>query len=157
MICVKYIAIIKPVDGKGYFRLQGIIRHAVYPVLPEYSGISTRRIKVTGCYHFENQLLQNILSKFVHCKNNENFKLKLCTCAQSHAFGTHTKCQLEIIIIMWFLTLYIFTRLLWRARETLMKQPPGHSHRLGSPRWHIATGCHKLCWHNSPVPQWFFP
>ena len=44
--------------------------------------------------------LQNILSKFVYCKNHisyENFKLKLCTCAQSHALGTLTKFQLEIL------------------------------------------------------------
>ena len=26
---------------------------------------------------------------------------------------------------MWFLALYIFARLFWRARETLVKQPPG--------------------------------
>ena len=26
---------------------------------------------------------------------------------------------------MWFLTLYFFARLFWRARETLVKQPPG--------------------------------
>ena len=26
---------------------------------------------------------------------------------------------------MWFLALYIFVRLLWRARETLLNQPPG--------------------------------
>ena len=46
--------------------------------------------------------LQNILSKFVYCRNSacdHNFKLKLCTCAQSHALGTRTKFQLEILII----------------------------------------------------------
>ena len=34
---------------------------------------------------------------FVYCKNYSscgNFKLKLCTCAQSHALGTRTKIQL---------------------------------------------------------------
>ena len=38
------------------------------------------------------QALQDILSKFVYCRNHifyENFKLKLCTCAQSPRFG-HT-------------------------------------------------------------------
>ena len=46
--------------------------------------------------------LQNILSKFVCCRNRpscEHFKLKLCSCAQSHALGTRTKFQLEILTI----------------------------------------------------------
>ena len=53
--------------------------------------------------------LQTILSKFVFCRNRisyENFKLKLSTCAQSHAMGTRTKFQLDI------LTLYMI--LSWR-------------------------------------------
>ena len=44
--------------------------------------------------------LQDVLSKFVYCRNlisYENFKLKLCTCAQSHALGTRTMFQLEIL------------------------------------------------------------
>ena len=50
------------------------------------------------------QALQNILSKFVYryCRNHiysKKFKLKLCTCVQSHALGTHTKFQLEILTI----------------------------------------------------------
>ena len=53
------------------------------------------------------QALQNILSKFVYCRNHtfyENFKLKLCMCAQSKcaqslALGTRTKFQLEILTI----------------------------------------------------------
>ena len=32
-------------------------------------------------------------------RDNENFKLKLCPCAQSHALGTRTKLQLEFLII----------------------------------------------------------
>ena len=31
--------------------------------------------------------------------SSENFKLKLCTCAQGHALGTRTKFQLEILSI----------------------------------------------------------
>ena len=52
-----------------------------------------------GCFTNVSRALQNILSKFVYCGNttcDENFKLKLCTCAQSHALGTRTKFQLEI-------------------------------------------------------------
>ena len=46
--------------------------------------------------------LQNILSKCVHCRNRtsfENFKLKLSACAKSHALGTRTKFQLEIVTL----------------------------------------------------------
>ena len=56
---------------------------------------------------------------------DENFKLKLCTWAQSYALGTRTKFQLKILWHWWFLALCIFARLFWRARETLVKQPPG--------------------------------
>ena len=46
--------------------------------------------------------LKNILSKFVYCRTRTsygNFKLQLCTCAQSHSLDTRTKFQLEILII----------------------------------------------------------
>ena len=42
-----------------------------------------------GCFTNVSRALQNILSKFVYCRNRtsyENFKLKLCTRAQSHGF-----------------------------------------------------------------------
>ena len=55
-----------------------------------------------GCFTNVSRALQDILSKFVYCRNHtsdENFKLKLCTCAQNHALGTHTKFQLEILTI----------------------------------------------------------
>ena len=53
-----------------------------------------------GCFTNISRALQNILSKFVYRRNRtsyENFKLKLCMCAQSHALGTHTKFRLEIL------------------------------------------------------------
>ena len=46
--------------------------------------------------------LQNILSKSIYYQNStsyENFKLKLCTYAQSMALGTRTKFLLEILSI----------------------------------------------------------
>ena len=55
-----------------------------------------------GCFTYVSQGLQNILSKFVYYRihtSSENFKLKLCMCTQSHALGTHTKFQLEILTI----------------------------------------------------------
>ena len=55
-----------------------------------------------GCFTNVSRALQNILSKFVYRRNSacdQNFKLKLCTCAQSHALGTRTKFPFEILII----------------------------------------------------------
>ena len=54
-----------------------------------------------GCFTNLWQALQNNLAKIHNARNHicgENFKLKLCTCAQSMALGTHTKFQLEILI-----------------------------------------------------------
>ena len=55
-----------------------------------------------GCFTNVSRALQDILSKFLYCSNlasYENFKLKVCTCAQSHALGTCTNFQLEILTI----------------------------------------------------------
>ena len=55
-----------------------------------------------SCFTNVSGALLDILSKFVHCKIRTtyvNFKLKLCTCAQSQALGTCTKFQLEILTI----------------------------------------------------------
>ena len=80
-----------------------------------------------GCFTNVLRALQNILSKFVHCRNRTSyvsFKLKLCTCDQSHALGTCTKFQLEILTIKVISGLVYLERLFWRAREALVKQPP---------------------------------
>ena len=53
-----------------------------------------------GCFTNFSRALQNILSKFVCCRNRtsyDHFKLRLCSCAQSRALGTRTKFQLEIL------------------------------------------------------------
>ena len=53
-----------------------------------------------GCFTNISRALQNILSEFEYCGNSTcyaNIKLKLCTCAQSHALGTRTKFPLEIL------------------------------------------------------------
>ena len=55
-----------------------------------------------GCFTNVSRALQKILSKFVYCTNStgdENFKLKLCMCAQSLALGTRTNFQIEILTI----------------------------------------------------------
>ena len=54
-----------------------------------------------GCFNSVSRVLQNNLAKIHNARNHfygENFKLKICTCAQSMALGTHTKFQLEILI-----------------------------------------------------------
>ena len=54
-----------------------------------------------GSFTNVSRALQRNLAKIHNAKipiYGENFKLKLCTCAQSMALGTHTKFQLEILI-----------------------------------------------------------
>ena len=54
-----------------------------------------------GCFTNVSRALQNNLAKIHNTRYHiydQNFKLKLCTCAQSMALGTHTKFQLEILI-----------------------------------------------------------
>ena len=54
-----------------------------------------------GCFTNVPRALQNNLAKIHNTRNHiydQNFKLKLCTCAQSMALGTRTKFQLEILI-----------------------------------------------------------
>ena len=54
-----------------------------------------------GCVTNVSRALQNNLAKIHNAENHihgENFKLKLCTCAQSMALSTRTKFQHEILI-----------------------------------------------------------
>ena len=58
----------------------------------------TRNQELWGLF---SRALQNNLLKIDNTRNDiygENFKLKLCTCAQSMALGTSIKFQLEILI-----------------------------------------------------------
>ena len=74
-----------------------------------------------GCFTNLLRALQNNLTKIHNARNHiygENFKLKLCTCTQSMDLGTCTKFQLEILIRG------TISAISWRARETLVKQPP---------------------------------
>ena len=54
-----------------------------------------------SCFTSVSQALQNNLAKIHNIRNHihgKNFKLKLCTCTQSMALGTHTKFKLEILM-----------------------------------------------------------
>ena len=71
--------------------------------------------------------LQNLLSKFVYRKNRtsyENFKLKICMCAQSHALGTHTKFQLEILTINGILGIVYFRKISLESSRNVSETAP---------------------------------
>ena len=81
-----------------------------------------------GCFTNALRALQNIVSKFVYSRNHtyyENFKLKLCTCAQSHALGTRSKFQLEILIINVISGIVYF-------REVILESSPNVSETTAS-------------------------
>ena len=79
------------------------IRRSYYRLIPTLGfSIPARRhlyinSRSRGCFTNVSRALQNILLKFVCCRNHtsyQNFKLKLCACAKSHALGTRTQIQL---------------------------------------------------------------
>ena len=76
--------------------------------------------------------LQNNLMKIHNAGNliyGENFKLKLCTCAQSMALATRTKFHLEILSRSMISAIYKFRKnISWRAHEMLIKQTPTPTH-----------------------------
>ena len=113
-----------------------------------------------GCFTNISWALQNILSKFVYRRNRtsyENFKLKLCTCAQSHALGTHTKFRLEILSLNVISSIVDFREIILESSRNV-KQPQvlirhpwqqgwwgQHGAHLGptGPRW-------APCWPHQP-------
>ena len=78
--------------------------------------------------------LSQIISKKIYDAKihfyEENLTLKLCTCAQSYALGTHTKFQIEILIRG---TIYVIRKFqenilesLWNICETTPMSSPKH-------------------------------
>ena len=85
-----------------------------------------------ACFTNVSLAFQNILSKFLYCSNStshENFKMKLCTCAQSNALGACTNFQLKILTPNMISGIAYFSILFCRAHKTLVKQPPGQQGR----------------------------
>ena len=83
-----------------------------------------------GCFTYVSRALQNILSKFVYCRNStcdENFKLKLCTCAQIHALGTRTKFQLETLIINVISGVVYFRKIILESWRNVSETTPWDS------------------------------
>ena len=79
------------------------------------------------CFTNVSRALQNILSKFVFCRihtSYENFKLKLCTCAQSHALDTRTKFQLEILTINVISGIVYFRKIILGSSRNVSETTP---------------------------------
>ena len=80
-----------------------------------------------GCFTNVSRALQNILSIFVHCRNrpsDANFKLTLCTCAQSHALGTRSKFQLEILTINVISAILYFREIVLESSRNVSETTP---------------------------------
>ena len=81
-----------------------------------------------GCFTDVLRAYQNILSKFVKCRNCtscDNFKLKLCTCGQSHALGTCTKFQLVILTTNVISGMVYFLEIILESPQNVHETSPG--------------------------------
>ena len=102
-----------------------------------------------GCFTNVSRALQNILSKFVYCRNSvcdQNFKLKLCTCAQSHALGTRTKFQFEILIINVMSGVVYFREIILESSRNVSETNPLSDTGTGCPV--PAVGINYLVWND---------
>ena len=80
-----------------------------------------------GCFTNVSWALQDIISKFVYCRNRtsyENFKLKLCTCAQSPVLGTRTKFQLKILTIYVISGMVYFRKIILESSRNISETTP---------------------------------
>ena len=87
-----------------------------------------------GCFTNVSRALQDILSKVVYCRNRtsyENFKLTLCTCAQSHALGTRTKFQLEILNANVIFGIVYFRKIILESSRKVSETTPRSQLYLG--------------------------
>ena len=80
-----------------------------------------------GCFTNVSRALQNNLAKIYNARNHiyyENFKLKLCTCAQSMALGTRTKYQLEIVTKGKISAIHKFRENILESSRNVNETPP---------------------------------
>ena len=100
-----------------------------------------------GCFTNVSHVLQSILSKFVYSRNHTcvNFKLKLCTCAQSHTLGTCTKFKPEILTINVISGIAYFHEIILESMRTLVKQPEVITH-MTRPQVHRAVSVCVQTW-----------
>ena len=76
------------------------------------------------CFTNVSRALQDILLKFVYCRNRssyENFKLKLCMCA---ALGTRTKFQFEILTINVISSIVYFREIILESSRNVSETTP---------------------------------
>ena len=112
-----------------------------------------------GCFTNISRALQDILSKFVYCRNRtscENFKLKLCKCAQSHALGTCTKFQLEILTTNVISGMAYFRKIILESSRNVSETTPWLSENVAAiHRWHFETMLfiYKSSWGYSKITQ----
>ena len=79
------------------------------------------------CFTKVSRALQDILLKFVYWRNRssyENFKLKLCTCAQSMALGTRTKFQFKILTINVISIIVYFREIILESSRNVSETTP---------------------------------
>ena len=89
-----------------------------------------------GCFTNVSRALQDLLSKAVYCRNRtsyENFKLKLCTCAQSMALGTRLKFQLDILNANVIYSIVSFRKIILESSQNVSESTPG-------PLWEDSNG-----------------
>ena len=119
----------KPLPEPVLTQIYGITRGDWVNVLYAIRCVILNRVlmRPVGCFTNITWALQNILSKFVHCRNRtsyENFKLKLYTCAQSHALGTCTKFQLEILTINMISDITHFYEIILESSQNVTETTP---------------------------------
>ena len=140
----KHVNFYPPVNGQDLQILMSSVRKYVSNLGPTLN--SRPVVMVWGCFTNVSRALQNILSKFVYCRNRtsyEGFKLKLCTCVQSHALGTCVKFQLEIPTMHVLPGIVYFRDIIsessWNVGETIPKNQIFNSEQI--PNIATSYGC----------------
>ena len=101
-----------------------------------------------GCFTNVSRALQNNFAKIYNASNHmygENFKLKLCTCAQSMALGTRTKFQIEMLIGSAISVTHKFRENILESSRNVSETPPGNGRRQAI-KW-ISDGLVCICIH----------
>ena len=86
-----------------------------------------------GCFTNVSRALQRNLAKIHNAINpiyGENFTLKLCTCAQSIALGTHTKFQLEILIRSTIFAIHKFREKILESSRNVSETTPSNAENV---------------------------
>ena len=89
-----------------------------------------------GCFIKISRALQNILRVEICVLQKSYFlweyQAEICTCAQSHALGTRTKSQLEILIINVISGIVCFRQVILESSRNVCETTPWCLHQDGS-------------------------